>query len=393
MRTSSTAIINLEDESGEREPTRRKDAFRRKSWDIGRLDPGSSCGGEVSPSTSSLAAWIKGKPRVGANPRYRVLEYATRHSVLSYVAFGLALHIVLSLAFPRYGIPNIHKRRREESRKARYTNSLIPSSLPEVPNITILTTGFDGYSNTRQKELHLVAFRNTNLGLRRYHRLCDPHCRPIYSTDTNVSSRNVNSEVTYADLFREANNFVGSIVAIVNADIYFDHSIYCAGLIDKGAVLALSRHPSPDCISSAMGASGREPVDICGGYDPKWAASHDGFIFVPPVAQQVIDGLAGLRVNEFGAENVVVHMLQQAGLNVVNPCERIHLFHQHCGDERASAAKKRRTDRKWGRLFASTKEWGYGGSSWIREEIRATYGTVDCTTLGLLMQRKSKGLH
>ncbi|CAN8066072.1 unnamed protein product [Agarophyton chilense] len=271
MRGSSSSIVSPETEYGGRDFVRKPDAFRRKSvdtsGDLGLL--------AVPPST----AMNKTKCRSAVTYWSRVIEFFTQPSVFSYLLFGLLFHIVFEQFSAQFSILNIHKRRQDEALVPRYSNSFIPLSLPKEPNITLLTTGFEGYSPARQKELYLVAFRNINLGFQQYHRLCDPRCAHIHSTDTKTSFKNMKGQVTYRHLFEEANKFIGSIVVIANADIYFDHSIYCAGLLHERAVLALSRHPSPDCISSARGPSGREPLDFCGGYDPKFAASHDG----PPV--------------------------------------------------------------------------------------------------------------
>jgi hypothetical protein len=134
---------------------------------------------------------------------------------------------------------------------------------------------------------------------------------------------------------------VGKVVALSNADIYFDASVACAGLLrrEKKVVLALSRHPSPDCVDgSGHGQSGREPQDLCQGYHPVQQASHDVFIFIPPLPAEFIDAIdEDIRVNVMGAENLIIYLLEHfAQVTVLNPCGNIHAFHAHC-DARARA--------------------------------------------------------
>lgn len=119
---------------------------------------------------------------------------------------------------------------------------------------------------------------------------------------------------------------------------------------------------------------------MCHFYNPHTAASHDAFIFHTPVPQGVIDALEGQRINEMGAENRVLSILRlHAGVrDVVNPCERIHAFHLHCGMERAPSALGR------GREGHGVREWGFV-TGWMGKHERA-FGEVDCLAFGGMLE-------
>jgi hypothetical protein len=195
-------------------------------------------------------------------------------------------------------------------------------------------------------------------------------------------------DVTYAMLFGYANEaLTGRVVVLAHADIYFDESIACAGLLEpaQNTVLALSRHPSADCVQgSGHGDTGWEPQDLCAGYHPVKSASHDVFVFSSPLPAAFVSSLGSLRVNEFGAENVVIHLLQTvAKQRVVNPCANVHAFHAHCdAATRAASAHQARgsiaeSRRQFGAThafgFLNPAEWGGPGAS-----------GVDCLLYGLI---------
>jgi hypothetical protein len=154
--------------------------------------------------------------------------------------------------------------------------------------------------------------------------------------------------VTYARLFAYANEeLAGRVVVLHNADIFFDESIACAGLLraERRVVLALSRHPSPDCVyGSGHGDTGFEAQDLCAGYHPLYAASHDVFAFVPPLPDAFITALGDLRVNQFGAENVVLYNLRHAARALVG--EHRRRAHRSEARARSTRARARRRARR-----------------------------------------------
>lgn len=194
------------------------------------------------------------------------------------------------------------------------------------------------------------------------------------------------SDVTYAALFAYANKHLsGKIVVLANADIYFDESLACAGLLQsgRGAVLALSRHPSPDCVAgSGHGDTAWEPQDLCAAYHPQAQASHDVFAFVAPLADEFVAALGNLRVNQFGAENVVLwNMRRFARVEPLNPCGNVHAFHAHCDAgaraESAHQSKGNEGDRR--REFGATTRHGFlDPSLWGGRHSAG----VDCLLLG-----------
>lgn len=268
-----------------------------------------------------------------------------------------------------------------------YSNASFPTMPPPLPPITVLTSAYVGqYSTERQIELSLIAMRNQRLStVARTHRIYEHGMSFTPSSGVTGRVLSADENVTYRTLFAEAQDF-GGVVVLANADIYFDESLLCASMISNRTVLALSRHPSPDCFTkSARGDRGSEPVDFCDGYHPTHQASHDVFVFTPPMPITFLHALGDLKVNQFGAENVVIALLKAEGFHVVNPCANIHAFHQHCTRERApsakAGAKSIATERG---QFAGTFRSGLvHGRKWMHSEYAAQYGAVDCLGLGL----------
>lgn len=253
------------------------------------------------------------------------------------------------------------------------------------------------YSPARIEELRLVVLRNLALAaVSRYELLVEGGASLPASLQNASGVGRLSTTVlrpgelvTYAALFARANAVAppGSVAVVANADIYFDESLSCAGLLSNRVVLALSRHPSPDCVSaSARGDTGWEPADFCAGYDPVRAASHDAFAFVVPLADDVVMALGELQVNEFGAENVAIYLLKRAGYKVLNPCANVHAFHQHCdARDRARSAHQNAgsvADRRM--QFAGADEWGFVDvAQWAGQAFTGAGKGLDCLAYGL----------
>jgi hypothetical protein len=170
----------------------------------------------------------------------------------------------------------------------------------------------------------------------------------------------VKHQPTYKEQFLYANEKLrrGAIVIITNADIYFDSSISCVGVLPVEFVkfdhfyrnetsrvaLSLSRRKGGFCESkpehsfiTRKGKGRRRKsmnvtlFDLCANY----TKSHDMFVFTPPIPKSVIDNTDHPQNLGYGAENMVIDTLQQAGFVVLNPCETVQGYHLHCSGHRS----------------------------------------------------------
>lgn len=202
--------------------------------------------------------------------------------------------------------------------------------------------------------------------------------------------------LTYGTLFEYANRkLAGRVVVLANADVYFDESVACTGLLraGRGVALSLTRHPSPDCVAgSGHGDTAWEPQDLCAAYHPVSQASHDVFAFVAPLPNAFVAALRDLRVNQFGAENVVLWNLRRfAHVEPLNPCANVHAFHAHCNAQMRGASAHQRTgnegDRR--REFGATTRYGFlDPSLWGGQDAAG----VDCLLLGLSSPPRNRKL-
>lgn len=124
---------------------------------------------------------------------------------------------------------------------------------------------------------------------------------------------------SFATFFDFANrNLRGQVVAIANADIFFDESLERLRDHDfDGGVLALTRHN----VRPSVGWNGRVWERNYG--------SQDAWIFrapVPPIRND-------LRMGWFGCDGRLARELQQAGVRVTNPSLDIKAWHLHAARE------------------------------------------------------------
>lgn len=276
----------------------------------------------------------------------------------------------------------------------------VSSDTPVVanaPRLTLLSTAFTGYSSARRAELSVARMRNSLLPpvvLSDFAVVCEGDAGIFCPQGSRPRPLSGPSTATYDALFRVANALATNrshtdtqdvVVVIAHADLFFDESLFCARLVAAKTALALSRHPSPDCAAaSGHGDTGWEASDLCAGYDVKRGASHDAFVIRPPIPETVLQDVKGLRTNAFGAENVVIAALKRAGWRVVNPCARVHAFHQHCSLERAKGARQSAgsvAERRG--LFAGTELAGWvDGNEWMDSAFVSGLVDVDCLGLG-----------
>lgn len=276
--------------------------------------------------------------------------------------------------------------------------------MPPPPPIALLSSAYSSTSAERDDERARTAARNAALRsvaklhfLRGYgdmkaeSRVRSAVDRVAEAAEVVFENMRQGESVTYRALFEYANRrLVGNVVVLHNADIYFDDSVACAGLLtpERRVVMALSRHPSPDCVAaSGHDETGWSGQDLCEGYHVVQQASHDVFAFVPPVSEGFLDALGELRVNQFGAENVVLWNMQQEGLQTINPCGNVHAFHAHC-DAGARAPESRGSFGNEGhrrKEFGATSEFGFiGVEKWAGQEAKG----LDCLLYGLSLARK-----
>ena len=126
----------------------------------------------------------------------------------------------------------------------------------------------------------------------------------------------------YSDFFAWANtHLVGKIVAVANADIYFDDSLALVETVDlQKKLLCLSRWD----VQADGSARLFERPD-----------SQDAWIFRAPIRAFPCD----FQLGQPGCDNRLAWEAQQAGLQVSNPSRSVRAYHLHAsGVRRASSA-------------------------------------------------------
>lgn len=71
----------------------------------------------------------------------------------------------------------------------------------------------------------------------------------------------------------------------------------------------------------------------------RWGGS-DCFVVVPPVKDDMLRSM-NHPTNVWGAENNVIFQLQKGGYSVMNPCNILNIYHNHCSDSRPNRATVR----------------------------------------------------
>jgi len=164
----------------------------------------------------------------------------------------------------------------------------------------------------------------------------------------------VDSQPTYADLFRYANSKLAErLVLLANTDVAFDQSL---GLIipeaftsgHHGLVLSVHAPPYGEKYKEVVGSDcAAEPRCVVGrvGSPSGWGAtatgtSWDAYLFRAPflVVAGNGSGLGALNLshvesemNRIGAENNAAFELEVSlGLNLTNPCLHVKASHYHC---------------------------------------------------------------
>ena len=123
----------------------------------------------------------------------------------------------------------------------------------------------------------------------------------------------IGKQPLYSDLFEYANTLKNKMCMIINSDIWL-HSVTDINLLHniKNKIYALTRHEhNMTCrlINRYMG-------------------SHDAFIFMSPINEQIIKHIKHPQ-NVWGSENVVLYELNKLKYTIYNPCRQIIIVHEH----------------------------------------------------------------
>ena len=160
-------------------------------------------------------------------------------------------------------------------------------------------------------------------------KLRDPHRKVVFLPFPFERQPN------YSDIFHIVTHFIeprrqkDDVWMVSNSDIELGEGFHLLhGKVTNRTLLGLSRHNSTRCQSF------NQCLD--------WNGSTDSFIGAGPVDYRIIKNL-NFRQNSLGAENVVYFEFQSAGYRLINPCQSIITYHNHCSRERHYS--KERIDR------------------------------------------------
>jgi hypothetical protein len=145
---------------------------------------------------------------------------------------------------------------------------------------------------------------------------------PILLTHAKLQPIRHQKRVTFLEMFAFANaNFAhGTLIAIGNADIYFDASLdKLAGFNMTGAFIALSR---------AYDVTGELALVECD--HNRWCDSQDAWIVSTPVSIANCDFGLGVR----GCDNRLIFEARTAGYRVIDPVTVIKSYHVHASQYR-----------------------------------------------------------
>ena len=214
--------------------------------------------------------------------------------------------------------------------------------------VHIITTFFKGaYHDKRFHEIVATLVSNLeNPHVEAVHVLWQGHANPYhYFPDIVRGNENLvrklvlkwtHKQPTYRALFQYANEELarGAVGIVTNADIYYDSGLGCLQGPDE-AHMNTTRHKVYSLSRRHSSLCGHRPdykhyYDLCIHY----IASHDAFVFAPPVPNSVLRTTDHTQNAGYGAENMVIWSFRHARSAVVNPCYAIRGFHLHCSHER-----------------------------------------------------------
>lgn len=197
------------------------------------------------------------------------------------------------------------------------------------------------------RQVHILLNRTADLDpmLRGLGQLCPKDLRglPLYKLRVRALGR----MMTYGQAFQHANEWLADRhVLLMNSDVYPVGSGWLRlkpeHFGERNRTLFMISRFSPAC--PAVGATGPRDERSC-----RWASgigSADAFVFVAPVPDKVVKEMLRFPTNYWGAENRAAASLNRAGFrNIVNPCNVLELWHEHCTRVRTSGTKVPRINR------------------------------------------------
>jgi predicted O-linked N-acetylglucosamine transferase (SPINDLY family) len=295
------------------------------------------------------------------------IHYLQEHALLLLSNMGLCLSVS-----PTYGhlykqafqdvtmvIERIHRQhnllalRKEEFVAASVISSPVQTVAPGA--VTIVTQYFRAASVEEQRVLDLVLYRNLmNPAIDEVHLLTeedflhDLQAKFPQSLSRKLHQRIIGKRLTFAAAFQYANDFLTDrLVALVNADIYFDESLFRLLYATKHYNLSAStfatdrilvRKPESDAFSSATSQSWRRrsfPPDTVLSL-LRWQHhvegeitlslridSQDAWIFRPPLHDDVI-AASHFPLGVPRCDNRLAYVFQALNYTVRNPAMDIH---------------------------------------------------------------------
>ena len=127
----------------------------------------------------------------------------------------------------------------------------------------------------------------------------------------------IGKQPLYSDLFSYCNNLKGKICMITNSDIWL-YNITNINCLNK-----LKSQSTSTCFSLTRHEHDFNTTSI-----NNYVGSHDAFLFIAPINNQIIKHVRH-KQNVWGSENVVLYELNKLGYIIYNPCKEIIIIHEH----------------------------------------------------------------
>ena len=138
----------------------------------------------------------------------------------------------------------------------------------------------------------------------------------------------IGKQPLYSDLFAYCNTLKQKICLVLNLDIWL-HSIKNINIFDKlkenkqKTVFSLTRHE----------------YDLSCPLIDKPQGSHDAFIFISPINENIIKHVKH-KQNVWGSENTVCYEFNKLKYKLYNPCKQIIIVHEHKSKIRESGRQR-----------------------------------------------------
>lgn len=140
-------------------------------------------------------------------------------------------------------------------------------------------------------------------------------CKQLFHSKIKIVE--IGKQPLYSDLFNYCNTLKDKICMITNSDIWL-YSIGNINILNKlkennnKTIFSLTRHEH----------------DFSYPLIKNYCGSHDAFVFISPIDNQIIKHVQH-KQNVWGSENVVLYELNKAKYTLYNPCIQIKIIHEH----------------------------------------------------------------